>query len=206
MTGDAHTGPERMVRRIAELGVRDEAILEAMRRVPRDRFVPPELLPYAWEDTPLPIGHAQTISQPYVVAWMAKLARVGPGSRVLDVGTGSGYQAAVLAALGADVWSVEVLPPLHERAERLLRDLGVAVHLRLGDGKEGWPESAPYDAILVAAATPRVPDAWLDQLGEGGVLVVPSGSGDRQELITLERRGETFRRNGHGAVAFVPLT
>ncbi|MCA9492115.1 MAG: protein-L-isoaspartate(D-aspartate) O-methyltransferase [Myxococcales bacterium] len=200
------TGPERMVRRIAELGVRDEAILDAMRRVPRDRFVPPELQLHAWEDTPLPIGHAQTISQPYVVAWMAKLGRVVSGARVLDVGTGSGYQAAVLAALGAEVWSVEVLPPLFERAEHLLAELQIPVHLRLGDGKEGWPEHAPYDAILVAAATPRIPDTWLDQLRDGGVLVVPSGSGDRQELVTLERTGDTFRRNGHGAVAFVPLT
>ncbi|MCB9683932.1 MAG: protein-L-isoaspartate(D-aspartate) O-methyltransferase [Alphaproteobacteria bacterium] len=195
-----------MVRRIAELGVRDEVILDAMRRVPRDRFVPTELQPYAWDDTPLPIGHAQTISQPYVVAWMAQLGRVERGARVLDVGTGSGYQAAVLAALGADVWSIEVVAPLFERAQRLLTELELPVHLRLGDGKEGWAEHAPYDAILVAAATPRIPDAWLDQLRDGGVLVLPSGSGDRQELVTLERTGETFRRRGHGAVAFVPLT
>lgn len=199
------TGPERMVARVAALGVRDPRILDALRRVPRDRFVPPELAPYAWEDTPLPIGSEQTISQPFVVAWMAALAGVGPGRRVLDVGTGSGYQAAVLAALGAEVWSVELRPELHERASRLLHQLGIDVHLRLGDGKEGWPEHAPFDAILVAAATPRVPDAWLDQLADGGVLVVPSGAGDHQELVTLTRRGDGFRRAGHGAVAFVPL-
>jgi protein-L-isoaspartate(D-aspartate) O-methyltransferase len=198
----------RMVERtIVSRGVRDEAVLEAMRAVPRHRFVPPDLRDRAYEDLPLEIGEEQTISQPYIVALMAELARVGPGTRVLDVGTGSGYQAAVLAETGAEVWSIERIPALLERATATLAENGYSrVHLKLGDGKEGWPEHAPFDAILVAAATAHVPPALVDQLAEGGRLVLPVGGVDVQELLVLEKtEWGSIRRRTVGGVAFVPL-
>lgn len=199
----------RMVERtISGRDVVDPAVLDAMRRVERHRFAPPELADLAYADVPLPIGEGQTISQPYIVARMAELGRVRPGARVLDVGTGSGYQAAVCAALGAEVWSIERIPALAERAARVLADAGFGgVHLRTGDGKLGWPEAAPFDAILVAAATDTVPDAWVAQLVPGsGRIVAPLGDPDVQELVVLESTPwGSVRRTGHGAVAFVPL-
>lgn len=186
-------------------GLTDPEILRAMGAVPRHRFVPAEEQAKAYDDAPLPIGHGQTISQPFVVAWMAELAGVRAGSRVLDVGTGSGYQAAVLAELGAEVFSIERIPELAARAERTLAACSYRVHLRCADGKVGWPEEAPFDAILVAAASEQVPIALLDQLTPGGRLVLPIGD-EHQELIVLERTPwGTIRRSTHGAVAFVPL-
>ena len=195
---------------IAARGVTHEAVLGAVAAVPRHRFVPEGLRPEAYTDDPLPIGEHQTISQPYVVAVMAEAAGVRPGSRVLDVGTGSGYQAAVLAELGATVFSVERSPTLARTAraalEATVADCAHRVHLRVGDGKEGWEEHAPFDAILVAAAAERVPEPLIDQLGVGGRLVIPVGSEDYQELVVLEHMhwGE-IRRRSLMRVLFVPL-
>ena len=194
-------------RTIARRGVQDEAVLQAMRAVPRHRFVPEPMRARAYEDLPLEIGEEQTISQPYIVALMAELGRVGPGTRVLDVGTGSGYQAAVLAEMGADVYSIERIGTLLDRAKRTLEETGYTrIHLKVGDGKEGWPEHAPYDAILVAAATASVPPALIDQLAEGGRLVLPVGGTEVQELLVLEKTPwGSIRRRTVGGVAFVPL-
>jgi protein-L-isoaspartate(D-aspartate) O-methyltransferase len=186
-------------------GIRDQTVLRAMRTVPRHEFVPPAERPYAYEDHPLPIGHDQTISQPYIVAFMSELAALRPGARVLEVGTGSGYQAAVLAEMGADVYSIEIVAPLAAEARRTLERLGYGrVHLRVGDGHRGWPEAAPFDAILVTAAAAAVPPALLEQLGSGGRLVIPVG--DWEQELEVHRRGE------HGVtvervlpVRFVPL-
>jgi protein-L-isoaspartate(D-aspartate) O-methyltransferase len=199
---------EQLVERsIVRRGVRDPDVLRAMRTVPRHLFVPEDLRHLSYEDEPLPIGLAQTISQPYVVAWMAELARVRPGARVLDVGTGSGYQAAVLRTIGAEVWTIEILPELHERARRALAEARIeGVRLRLGDGRAGWPEVAPFDAILVAAAAEHVPPALMDQLADSGRLVVPVGTRWQQELLLLERTDwGGLRRHTYGEVAFVPL-
>ena len=188
-------------------GVEDPEVLRAMRKVPRHAFVPADAREHAYEDRPLPIEGGQTISQPYIVAAMAEIVKAGPGKRVLDVGTGSGYQAAVLAELGAEVFSIERLRRLHEKARTVLTATGYErVQLRLGDGKDGWPEAAPFDAILVAAAAPHVPEALLDQLAVGGRLLIPVGQGDNQELVLLERMpwGE-IRRRGIMRVLFVPL-
>ncbi|WAS97930.1 protein-L-isoaspartate(D-aspartate) O-methyltransferase [Nannocystis punicea] len=168
--------------------ITDEAVLAAMRRVPRERFVPQDDQRYAYGDHPLPIGHGATISQPYIVALMTQLARIKPGDRVLDVGTGSGYQAAVLAEMGAEVYSIEVVTDLAERAATLLEELGYDnVHVRAGDGYRGWPEAAPFSAIIVAAAAPTLPRPLTEQLAVGGRLVIPVGQ-FVQDLQVLEKR------------------
>jgi protein-L-isoaspartate(D-aspartate) O-methyltransferase len=191
---------------LIDRGVRDRAVLEAMRRVPRHLFVPADAARHAYEDRPLPIGHDQTISQPYIVASMTELAEVGPGSRVLEVGTGSGYQTAILAELGAEVWSIEIVEPLARRAAALLHRLGYErVHLAIGDGYGGWPEAAPFDAVLVAAAPPRVPEPLMEQLAPGGRLVIPVGD-ERQELLVIQRDGEGFVQRSVYPVRFVPMT
>ena len=187
-------------------GIRDEGILAAMRSVPRHRFVPAASLEAAYADAPQPIGAGQTISQPFIVARLVQLAGVGPGDRVLDVGTGSGYQAAVLAALGCRVWSVEIRPELAASAGAVLRELGVEVSLRVGDGAAGWPEAAPFAGILVAAATPEVPAALLRQLRVGGRLVAPVGDAWRQVLVVVERVAEDrWVHEERDPVLFVPL-
>ena len=188
-------------------GIRDERVLSAMGRVAREAFVPPHLEDMAYEDGPLPIGEGQTISQPYVVALMAEAAEVGPEDRVLDVGTGSGYAAAVLALLAAEVLSVERIEALAEGARGRLRQQGCdRVEVRCGDGTKGWPEAAPFDAILVAAGAPAVPDALLDQLAPGGRLVAPVGPPGDQRLLRLRRRADgSIERTDLGPVAFVPL-
>ena len=183
--------------------VADERVLGAMASVPRDDFVPAELRERAWEDSALPIGNGQTISQPLVVAHMCALLDVHPGDRVLDVGTGSGYHAAVLAALGGRVWSIERDAALSARAASVLREVP-DVELVVGDGSLGHPEAAPYDAINVAAAAAeRVPPALLDQLAPGGRLVMPVG--ERLVFVSRGRDGELRVPQVHGAVRFVPL-
>ena len=190
---------------IVSRGVKDPLVLQAMRTVPRHEFVPPELRASAYEDHPLPIGQGQTISQPYIVAFMTELAAVGPGSRVLEVGTGSGYQAAVLSELGAAVYSIELLAPLSEEAGRALARTGHgSVRLRVGDGHGGWPEAAPFDAIVVTAAAPSVPPALREQLASGGRLVIPVGAFD-QEIEVHRRTGDGFTVERVLPVRFVPL-
>ena len=187
--------------------IEDERVLAAMARVPREAFVPSELEGSAYEDGPLPIGEDQTISQPYIVALMAQAAEVRPGDRVLDVGTGSGYAAAVLAEMGAEVFSIERIGALVERASASLEQEGYGrVRVRHGDGTRGWPEAAPFDAILIAAGADAVPDALIDQLAPGGRLVAPIGSRFDQRLLRLRRQADgTVEETDLGPVAFVPL-
>ncbi len=184
-------------------------VLKAIQRVPRHEFVEPDMQSYAYNNGPLPIGHGQTISQPYIVALMTDLAALDARSRVLEVGTGSGYQAAVLAELVNDVYSVEVIPALARRAAERLDALGYRnVHTRLGDGYHGWPEQAPFDAILVTAAAREVPEPLIDQLRPGGRLVIPVGRPDfGQELLLLQKADDgSVSRHEILPVVFVPLT
>lgn len=183
----------------------DVRVLEAMRRVPRHEFVPPELARVAYADGPLPIGHDATISQPYIVALMAQLAQVNPGDRVLEVGTGSGYQAAVLAAMGAEVHGLEIVESLARDAAARLERLGYAAAIHTGDGWLGCPKHAPFAAILVAAAPPEIPAALTEQLALGGRLVLPVGERWQQELVVVTRTEEGLRRERTVPVAFVPL-
>ena len=183
-------------------------LLAALKRVPREAFVPPSEAPFAYINAPLPIGHRQTISQPFIVAIMTELLDAAPDSVVLEIGTGSGYQAAILAEIGARVYSVEIIPELAENAKKALAATGYAnVQLRVGDGRAGWPEHAPYDGIIVTAAAAEVPPALVAQLKPGGRLVIPVGSpGGEQILSVIEKTGsgETRRRDTL-PVAFVPL-
>lgn len=194
---------------IAARGIRDPHVLSAMLRVPRHELIPHELRAFAYTDRPLPIGSDQTISQPYVVAAMTEAALVRPGTRVLEVGTGSGYQTAVLVEMSAEVYSIEIVPELAEDAAAALHGLGYdgqgKLHLRIGDGYRGWPEAAPFDAIIVAAAPGVVPRPLIEQLAVGGRLVIPVGE-ERQELqvIVRQRHGEVTSRLF--PVRFVPMT
>jgi protein-L-isoaspartate(D-aspartate) O-methyltransferase len=187
--------------------INDPRVLAAMGKVPRHRFVPDNLRSLAYEDHPLPIGSGQTISQPYIVALMTQWAEVKPGDKVLEVGTGSGYQAAVLAELSDRVFSIELLPDLAEAARTHLRDLGYGrVQVRSGDGYQGWPEDAPFDAILVTASAPEVPPALKQQLKEGGRLVIPVGPpGSVQELLLLRKVNGELQEEQRVPVLFVPL-
>jgi protein-L-isoaspartate(D-aspartate) O-methyltransferase len=184
----------------------DPRVLEAVAAVPRERFVPPSLRDRAWEDGALPIGAGQTISQPSLVAYMVALLGVRPTDRVLDVGTGSGYHAAVLSRLAAHVYSVELQPELAEGARAVLGDVGAGnVTVRTGDGTQGWADLAPFDAVNVAAACEgRLPAALIDQLADGGRLVAPIRDGE-ERLVVLRRRGDELERSEHGSVRFVPL-
>lgn len=199
---------ERMVRRqVAARGVRDPATLGAMWVVPRHEFVLPEYLDLAYEDRPLPIGFDQTISQPYIVAYMTQSAELGPDDRVLEVGAGSGYQSAVLAEIAADVFSVEIVPQLAVRAGRTLDRLGYRnVHVIAGDGHAGWERAAPFDAIIVAAAPASIPEALVEQLAEDGRLVAPVGTGADQTIFRVRRTPEGIVSEELIAVRFVPMT
>jgi protein-L-isoaspartate(D-aspartate) O-methyltransferase len=186
--------------------IRDARVLEALRSVPRHLFISPEYAVHAYADSPLPIGNEQTISQPYIVALMTQLLNLQGGEKVLEIGTGSGYQAAILGFLAGEVHSVERIPPLARRAEATLRQIGirnVAVHV--GDGTRGWAECAPYDCIVVTAAAPRVPVALLEQLVDGGLLVIPVGGRGNQTLQRLQRKGQDYETEIIVPVAFVPL-
>lgn len=198
------TTAEAMVKLIQRRGVNDERVLEAMRTVPRDEFVQDASRSGAYGDFAQPIGHQQTISQPYIVALMTEALALKPGQRVLEIGTGSGYQAAILAEIGADVYTVERIPELHHAAQARLRRLDYAVHCRLGDGYEGWPAFAPYDGIIVTAAAPELPHPLTEQLADGGRLVIPLGTPHGyQTLWTFIKRGKELRKINMGGVAFV---
>ncbi len=189
------------------LGIRDESVLRAMRSVPREEFVPAELRKSAYDNTPLQIGSGQTISQPLIVAYMAEALELAPQDRVLEIGTGSGYAAAVLSHLAKEVFTIERLPGLAETARERLARLGYGnVHVRHTDGTRGWPEKAPFDAIVVAAGGSKVPAAFLEQLAPGGRLVIPIGEqSESQQLVRVVRRGENVDYEELGAVRFVPL-
>ncbi|RJX31655.1 MAG: protein-L-isoaspartate(D-aspartate) O-methyltransferase [Desulfarculus sp.] len=194
-------------RQIVARGVSDPAVLAAMRTLPRHEFVPEDLRGMAYNDHPLPIGQGQTISQPFIVAYMSEALGVKPGQKVLEIGTGSGYQAAVLAAMGAKVYSIEILPELSRRAAAVLKRLGYgAVRLKVGDGYKGWPQEAPFDAVIVTAAAPHIPPPLVEQLRPGGRMVIPVGSGGYEELTLVEKgpQGKVSTR-GLMAVRFVPL-
>ncbi len=198
---------DRMVsEQIEARGIREPELLAAFRRVPRHAFVPDGQLLDAYKDRPLPIGLEQTISQPYMVAIMTRLLGIRPGTKVLEIGTGSGYQTALLHELGAEVYTVERHPELARRAQRVFAELGMGgITVRVGDGTRGWAEHAPYEAILVTAAGPSVPPDLVQQLADGGRLVMPVGGGKTQDLAFLEKRGETVHRDFQGRCSFVKL-
>ena len=191
---------------IAAREVRDPRTLQAMRKVPRHLFVPAASASQAYEDYPLPIGHGQTISQPYIVAFMTEALGLKGGETVLEVGTGSGYQSAVLSEIAARVYTIEIVAALAEEARARLARLGYAtVEVRAGDGYLGWPEKGPFDAIMVTAAAPRIPEPLKEQLRDGGRLILPVGD-ESQELIVVTRRGAAFEERRVLPVRFVPMT
>ena len=199
---------EQMVtRQLRGRDITDERVLAAMAAVPRHAFVPPDVRAQAYADGALPIGRGQTISQPYVVALMSQLLALQGHERVLEIGTGSGYQAAVLSQLAGSVYSIEIDNELAERARTTLAGLGYdTVHVRAGDGYYGWPEAAPFDAIIITAAAPRLPEALLGQLRDGGRVVAPLERGDGEELAVGVKRGGRLHWSTHGGVRFVPMT
>ena len=193
-------------RQIEARGIRTPTVLAAMHKVPRHRFVPPGAANLAYEDHPLPIGLAQTISQPYIVAYMTEAAEISPNDKVLEIGTGSGYQAAVLGEVAREVYTIEIIPELAERARGVLAELGYAnVRVKAGNGYLGWPEHAPFDAIVVTAAPDEVPQALVDQLAVGGRMVIPVGSAN-QDMMIIERTKSGVVERRTIPVRFVPMT
>ncbi|MGD8718840.1 MAG: protein-L-isoaspartate(D-aspartate) O-methyltransferase [Candidatus Zixiibacteriota bacterium] len=188
-------------------GISDPATLDAMRKVPRWEFIPENLRSRAFEDNPLPIGEGQTISQPYIVAYMTEALQLEADDRVLEIGTGSGYQAGILAEIAAEVYTIEIVESLGESARETLERLGYDnVHVHIGDGYAGWPEEAPFDAIIVTCAPDHVPPALLEQLDEGGRLVLPLGGQYPQMLKRYTRRGDDYDEEDLEPVLFVPMT
>jgi protein-L-isoaspartate(D-aspartate) O-methyltransferase len=208
MAIDLTEARNRMVEeQLEKRGISDPRVLAAMRTVARDRFIPPELSDHAYDDGPLPIGEAQTISQPYMVALTCEAAQLTGSERVLEIGTGSGYEAAVLSHLAAQVYSIESIPHLYDRARIILQAVGASnVSLRLGDGSFGWPEEAPFDAIVVSAAMPGVPTTLLAQLKPGGRLVAPIGEEELQSLVRIGRRSGRWQEEDFGECRFVKMT
>jgi len=211
---DAQTESDRITERMAMVreqivsrGVKDPATLAAMRAVPRHRFVPAKQAASAYDDRPLPIGHGQTISQPFIVAYMTEIVRPGPGRKILEIGTGSGYQAAILAATGAEVYSIEIIAELATEAAERLRELGYgAIQTRAADGYHGWAEQAPFDAIIVTAASEFIPPPLIEQLKEGGLMVIPVGSPFFvQTLMLVQKRGDAITSTNLMPVRFVPF-
>jgi len=207
MNGWDQQACEEMVERyLVRGGIRDSRVLDAMRTVPRHRFVPGEQVECAYENRPLPIGREQTISQPYIVALMTEALGLQGHEKVLEIGTGSGYQTAILAEIAGEVYTVEIIEKLAGRAGAILDELGHEnVHARVGDGYQGWPEEAPFDAILVTAAPERIPSRLEQQLAVGGRLVLPVGT-SRQELLLITRTPDGYQRRRLALVAFVPMT
>jgi protein-L-isoaspartate(D-aspartate) O-methyltransferase len=208
MALDLTEARERMVaEQLEQRGISEQRVLEAMRAVPRDRFVPAEFADHAYDDGPLPIGSEQTISQPYMVALMSEVAMLKGSERVLEVGTGSGYQTAILARLAAEVYSVEFIDGLHDRARAILNAMGLTnVHLASGDGSEGFPAAAPYDAIIVTAAMPGIARPLLDQLAPTGRLIAPIGEDELQTLVRISRQNGAWREEYFGECRFVRMT
>jgi len=196
-----------VARQLRARGIRDERVLEAMGRIPRERFVADFVRRHAYADEALPIESGQTISQPYIVARMTELVELREGARVLEVGTGSGYQTAILATMGADVVSLERHADLAETARQRLRDLGLDEHveIRVADGSLGAPDRAPFDGIIVTAAAPTIPIPLREQLADGGRMVIPVGSRREQELLVIVRHGDEWHERSDGPVVFVPL-
>ena len=196
-----------VVSQLRHRGIADERVLATMSAIPRELFVDPTTRRHAYDDAALPIAAGQSISQPYMVARMTELLAIRPEDRVLEIGTGSGYQAAILATLGARVLSIERHPGLADSARKRLNELGLAdrVEIRVGDGSLGAPEDGPFDGIVVTAAAPRIPEALLDQLADGGRLVIPVGSRERQRLIVATRHGNEWEQRSEGDCVFVPL-
>lgn len=191
---------------LARRGIKDKRVLEAMRQVPRHLFIPEDMRSLAYCDGPLPIGHGQTISQPYIVALMTELLELTGQEKVLEIGTGSGYQAAILSRLARQVYSLERHAALAQQAEKVLAQLGYHnVMVRVGNGTLGWPEHSPYEAIIITAAAPEVPQPLPDQLADGGRLVAPVGSQWSQVLVKVRRQSDLLIRERLTAVAFVPL-
>jgi protein-L-isoaspartate(D-aspartate) O-methyltransferase len=199
---------ERMVKeQLVMRGINAERVLAAMNKVPREEFVPENLRGASYTDQPLPIGYDQTISQPYIVAFMTEELQPQPQDRVLEVGTGSGYQAAILAELVAEVYSIEIIEPLAKTAETTLRRLGYKnVHVKVGDGYKGWLENAPFDAVIVTCAPDHVPQPLTDQLKEGGRMIIPVGDVGDQDLYLLEKKNGQLERRAVAPVRFVPMT
>lgn len=188
-------------------GIIDERVLATMGKVPRHEFVPAEYRARAYDDRPLPIGHDQTISQPFIVAFMTEKLEPKPSDKVLEIGTGSGYQAAVLAELVGSVYTIEIVEPLARRAEADLKRLGYAnINVRAGDGYKGWPEAAPFDAVIVTCAPDHVPQPLVDQLKEGGRMIIPVGRTGYQELYLLRKKGGKVEQQAVLPVRFVPMT
>ena len=208
-SGGAYASSASMMveRQLRARGIDDPRTLQAMAKVPRDKFVPKELTARAYEDNPLPIGFGQTISQPYIVAFMTQALKPKPTDRVLEIGTGSGYQAAVLSELVAQVYTIEIVRPLAQRAAVVLQALGYKnVLVKGGDGYKGWPEHAPFDSIIVTAAPDHVPQPLIEQLKEGGRLIIPVGKTYAQRLYAYEKRGGALKETAVIPVRFVPLT
>jgi protein-L-isoaspartate(D-aspartate) O-methyltransferase len=197
---------EKLIRTLMEKGLQDEAVATAMRKVPRHAFVESAFSEAAYEDRPLPIGDGQTISQPLTVAFQSSMLELKPGMKVLEIGTGSGYQAAVLCEMGAKVFSIERIRLHHQKALALLDELGYKLRLKWGDGTQGWTQYAPYDRILVTAASPNVPEALKKQLTIGGKLIIPVGDLERQQMAIVTRKSETeWEIVKNGTYQFVPL-
>ncbi|RJP32866.1 MAG: protein-L-isoaspartate(D-aspartate) O-methyltransferase [Actinobacteria bacterium] len=208
MKEDYYSGLRRDMLRhqIAARGIKNPRVLEAMSRVPRHLFVPERLADRAYDDSPLPISDGQTISQPYMVAWMTELLEIAEAAKVLEVGTGSGYQAAILCELAGEVFSIEKYPDLARAAEERLSILGYDnLRIRVGDGTLGWPEEAPFTGIIVTAGAPSVPQPLLEQLADGGRLVIPVGPAGMQMLNVIRRHGNDYRASDEGNCVFVPL-
>jgi protein-L-isoaspartate(D-aspartate) O-methyltransferase len=199
---------QRMVQQqLVTRGINDARVLRAMAKVQREEFVPPGSRAASYEDGPLPIGYGQTISQPYIVAFMTEQLRPQPSDRVLEIGTGSGYQAAILSELVSDVYSIEIVEPLAKNAEATLQRLGYKnVHVKTGDGYKGWPETAPFDAIIVTCAPDKVPQPLVEQLKDGGRMVIPVGDRFTQELYLLEKKNGQLKQSATLPVRFVPMT
>lgn len=208
MVSDLTAARERMVaEQLEQRGISDRRVLAAMRSVAREQFLPVELTDHAYDDGPLPIGNDQTISQPYMVALMSEVAMLRGTERVLEVGTGSGYQTAILARLASEVYSVEVIEFLHERARAITAAMGIGnLHLRRTDGSDGWPEAAPFDAIIVTAAMPGIARPLLQQLTPKGRLIAPIGEDDLQTLVRVSREHGAWHEEYFGECRFVRMT